>query len=437
MPALYLSLENAPDCYLFLSPDLTILGATEAYLRVTLTDRTGIVGRNVFDVFPPNPDDPDGVGLKELQASLDRVRQLKAPDHMPMVKYDVQRPESQGGGFAQKYWKAMHFPVLSPEGELLYIIHRTEDVTEAVQLELKTESALQFRMLVQGVTDYAIYMLDPQGYVASWNAGAERIKGYTTEEILGEHFSRFYSVEDRKSNAPSRALETALREGRFEKEGYRLRKDGTRFLAHIVIDPIRDDRGHHIGFAKITRDITEREETRLALDRTRDQLFQSQKVEAIGKLTGGVAHDFNNLLMVIQSSLELLRKRTPDNSQITPLIQNAQRATERGTALTQRMLAFARKQDLEKRVLDVSQLIGETCELLKRSLGPTYNIDCKFEDTVPNVLADPNQLESALLNLAFNARDAMMNGGAISGLSCGWRIIRPASSRQAITSPSR
>jgi len=272
----------------------------------------------------------------------------------------------------------------------------------------------QFRLLVQGVTDYAIYMLDPNGFVASWNAGAERIKGFRAMEILGEHFSRFYTEEDRKSNAPKRALETAIREGRYDKEAFRVRKDGTKFLAHVVIDPIRDDEGNILGFAKITRDITEREDNRRALEQTREQLFHSQKIEAIGKLTGGVAHDFNNLLMVIQSSLELLRKRTPDNAQITPLIQNAMRAAERGTALTNRMLAFARKQDIEKRVIDIPKLIAEVCELLKRSLGPTYMIECHFGDPLPNVLADPNQLESALLNLAFNARDAMPDGGKIA-----------------------
>jgi PAS domain S-box-containing protein len=415
MSALLFSLENAPDCYLFLSPDLTILGATDAYLRATLTNRASLVGRNVFEAFPENPQDHSSdQGVSALHGSLDRVRVTKKPDHMPTVQYDVPRPPNQGGGFAQKFWKAAHYPVLSRNGELLYIIHRTEDVTETVQRELASESALQFRLLVEGVTDYAIYMLDPQGHVASWNAGAARIKGYSADEILGQHFSRFYSAEEVKSNAPARALETAMREGRFEKESYRLRKDGTKFLAHVIIDPIRDDSGNVIGFAKITRDITEREENRKALERTREQLFQSQKVEAIGKLTGGVAHDFNNLLMVIQSSLELLRKRTPDNAQITPLIQNALRATERGTALTHRMLAFARKQDIEKRVIQVPQLIRDVSDLLKRSLGPSYEIDCDFEETVAHVLADPNQLESALLNLAFNARDAMPNGGKIT-----------------------
>jgi PAS domain S-box-containing protein len=412
--ALLLSLEKAPDKYLLLAPDLTIIGVTDAYARATLTQRYEIIGRHLFEVFPDNPSDPAADGVDNLGASLKRVLESKLPDDMPIQKYDVRRPENEGSGFELKYWKCANFPVLSEAGDISFIIHKAEDITNAVNLERQSESAIQFRILVQGVTDYAIYMLDPEGYVASWNAGAERIKGYKADEILGEHFSRFYSEEDRKSNAPKRALETAVREGRFEKESFRLRRDGTKFLAHIIIDPIRDDRGNIIGFAKITRDITEREENRKALERTREQLFQSQKIEAIGKLTGGVAHDFNNLLMVIQSSLELLRKRTPDNAQITPLIQNALRATDRGAALTQRMLAFARKQEVEKRVVDLSQLVGEVCELLKRSLGPSYEIGCQFDGAISNVLADPNQLESALLNLAFNARDAMPDGGRIS-----------------------
>ena len=158
---------------------------------------------------------------------------------------------------------------------------------------------------MQGVTDYAIYLLSPEGNVTSWNAGAQRIKGYLPEEIIGKHFSRFYTDEDRQAGLPANALETATREGRFEKEGLRVRKDGTQFWANVVIDAIRDDDGTLIGFAKITRDITERKNAELALEKTRHALLQAQKMEAIGQLTGGVAHDFNNLLMAIQGSLEL------------------------------------------------------------------------------------------------------------------------------------
>ncbi len=315
-----------------------------------------------------------------------------------------------------RFWAHVIIDAIRDQGgDLIGFAKITRDLTERRNAtEALRQSEEQFKLLVQGVTDYAIYMLDPEGYVVSWNAGAERIKGYTAHEIVGQHFSEFYIKEDREAGVPQNALDTAIREGRFENESYRCRKNGTKFLAHVIIDPIRDDHGNIIGFAKITRDITEREENRTKLERTREQLFQSQKLEAIGKLTGGVAHDFNNLLMVIQSSLELLSKRLPDNGQITPLLQNAMRATERGAALTQRMLAFARRQDIEPQLIDVAALVRDTLDLLKRTLGPAYLIRLEGDDKPALVLTDPNQLEGALLNLAFNARDAMPDGGAIT-----------------------
>src|SRR5690348_6916150 len=148
--------------------------------------------------------------------------------------------------------------------------------------------------MVEGVKDYAIFSLDPHGRVATWNAGAERIKGYTADEIIGQHFSRFYSEEDRAAGIPARGLEQARTEGRWEAEGWRVRKDGTRFWASVVIDAIYDDNRKLIGFAKVTRDITERMETQRILRQTQEQLAVSQRMEAVGQLSGGIAHDFNN-----------------------------------------------------------------------------------------------------------------------------------------------
>src|ERR1700712_4886655 len=154
----------------------------------------------------------------------------------------------------------------------------------------------RYKRLVEAVTDYAIYMLDPGGIVSSWNAGAERFKGYTADEIVGQHFSRFYTEEDRLTGLPARALGIAASTGRFESEGWRLRKDGSRLWAHVIIDPIWGDDGELLGFAKVTRDVTERKDAQEVLEETREVLFQAQKMEAVGQLTGGIAHDFNNLL---------------------------------------------------------------------------------------------------------------------------------------------
>jgi PAS domain S-box-containing protein len=178
---------------------------------------------------------------------------------------------------------------------------------EAVQAQLEAER--RFRLLVQGVTDYAVFMLDPDGVVSNWNTGAERIKGYTAEEIVGQHFSRFYTPEDLEAGVPTRALEAARTEGRWTAEGWRQRKDGTRFWASVLIDAIRDEAGDILGFAKVTRDLTERRDAQLELEKSQQALFQAQKMEAVGQLTGGIAHDFNNLLTGITGSLDLMRSR--------------------------------------------------------------------------------------------------------------------------------
>ena len=257
-------------------------------------------------------------------------------------------------------------------------------------------------------------MLDTEGRVANWNAGAERIKGYSAEEIVGSHFSRFYTHEDMANQVPTRALETAAREGKFEAEGWRVRKDGTQFWASVVIDPIKDDQGNLIGYAKVTRDITERKAAQDALQQAQAALFQAQKMEAVGQLTGGVAHDFNNLLMAALGSLELLRKRLPDDPKLLRLLDNAVQAAQRGAGLTQRMLAFARRQDLNSTSVDVPDLVRGMTDLLRRTIGPTIQVETHFPLGLAPALVDANQLELALLNLVVNARDAMPEGGTIT-----------------------
>jgi PAS domain S-box-containing protein len=305
-------------------------------------------------------------------------------------------------------------PIRSQDGQIVGFAKITRDLSERRAAEKRLrQNEEQFRLLVQGVTDYALYMIDPEGYVSSWNAGAERIKQYRADEVIGQHFSKFYTEGDRLKGEPQNALDTARREGRFEKEGWRVRKNGTQFWASVVIDPIRDETGAIIGFAKITRDITERRETQKALDQAREVLAHSQKMDAIGQLTGGIAHDFNNLLMVILGSLELVGRRLPDDEKVTTLISNATQAAQRGAALTQRMLAFARRQDLDLKPVDLPALVRGMTDLLQRSLGPSVPIETHFPLKLDLVHADANQLEMALLNLAVNARDAMPGGGSI------------------------
>ncbi len=282
----------------------------------------------------------------------------------------------------------------------------------------------RYQLLIEAVTDYAIFMLDPMGIVTSWNPGAQRFKGYAAAEIIGQHFSRFYTEEDQQDGLPARALEVAAREGKFENVGWRVRKDGTRFWAYVVIDAIRHPSGEIVGFAKITRDLTERKETQQKLEETREALLQSQKLEAIGQLTGGIAHDFNNLLMAVIGSLELMRKRLPDDPKLRTLLNNAVQGAQRGATLTKRMLAFARRQELKHEPIDIPELVRGMTDLLQRSLGPSVLIETRFPLLSKPVLSDPSQLEMILLNLAVNARDAMLDGGQIV-IATREEVLRP------------
>ncbi|QHA82687.1 PAS domain S-box protein [Pseudomonas mediterranea] len=306
-------------------------------------------------------------------------------------------------------------PIIDTQsGTLLGFAKITRDLTDRKMAEetLK-QSEQQFRLLVQSVTDYAIYMLDPDGQVTNWNQGAQRIKGYLPAEAIGRHFSMFYTPEDRENGEPERALSIAASEGRFEKKGWRMRKDGTRFMAHVVIDAIRSDTGTLLGFAKITRDITDATQAQQALEQAREALFQSQKLQAIGQLTGGIAHDFNNLLTVILGNLEIVRKRMPVDPKLGQLLDNATQGALRGVSLTQRMLAFARRQKLTSESVELAALVQGISGLLQSSMGPSIHIQTSFADALSPVLADVNQLELAILNLATNARDAMPHGGRI------------------------
>lgn len=306
-------------------------------------------------------------------------------------------------------------PIRASGGELLGFAKVTRDLTEQrLAQEALRQSEEQFRRLVLGVTDYAIYMLDPDGVITNWNAGAQRIKGYLPEEVIGRHFSIFFEPQARQSGEPERSLRVALSEGRFENRAWRVRKDGTRFFANVVLDPIRDDDGTLLGFAKITKDITESEQAQMALDAAKEALFQSKKTEALGQLTGGVAHDFNNLLMVIISSMELIRRRLPCDTKVSPLLDNAIQAAERGASLTRRMLAFARRQQLSLEVFDLNEMIRGMAELLRSSLSARVLIETRFPLFLSKVHADQNQLELAVLNLAVNARDAMPEGGTLT-----------------------
>jgi len=276
-----------------------------------------------------------------------------------------------------------------------------------------SESERSFRLLVEGVADYALYMLDPTGVITSWNVGGQRIKGYSPEEIIGQHFSRFYTETDRANGKPARALKIARDHGRYEEEGWRVRKDGTFFWASVIIDPLYED-GRLIGFAKITRDITERRETQLKLEQMQKQLAESQKLDALGQLTGGVAHDFNNLLMIISGSLHTLKKSVGDDPKLQRAVLAIETASRRGAALTNQLLTFARRQSVNPQAIDLPEKIDAIREVLDTGVGSSVTLSFDVEHNVWPVTVDVSEFETALVNLVINARDAMPNGGTIA-----------------------
>jgi PAS domain S-box-containing protein len=379
-----------------------------------------------------------GVKLPEMQSAIDAYRSGGFAAAQRIVTTDV-------GSQAMNHITGLVASIIAAENDVLgerqsevaAAIERDKSVTAVAALLALIVTALgcvllvgalrrsghahaalaaseeRFRLLVQGVQDYAIYMLDPEGNVVSWNEGAARIKGYRPEEIIGRNFSLFYEPEAQQEGEPQRVLASAVADGGFEGEGWRVRKDGSRFWASVAVTPLYDATGKLRGFAKITRDLTTTRLNQEALEQSREQLMQAQKMEAVGQLTGGVAHDFNNLLTAIIGSLELLGRR--DRSERNRrLIETARRAAEQGAGLTQQLLAFSRQQPLAPEVLDINRLVAGMSDLLRRTIGAGIAIETVLAGGLWRTRIDPNQFQSALLNLALNARDAMEGGGKLT-----------------------
>jgi len=361
-----------------------------------------IIGQN-FSVFFTPEDQVAGLPQRALKIALAEGR----------FEAEGWRVRKDGS----RFWaNAILDPILDPQGNHVGFAKITRDITaKREQEKALRDSEERFRMLVQGVRDYAIYMLDTEGRVTNWNSGAQSIKGYTADEIVGQHFSRFYTDEDRARGEPQFALETALREGKYEREAWRVRKDGSPFWASVVLDPIFDESGKHIGFAKITRDITERKKAQEQLEETQASLVQSQKLQALGELTGGIAHDFNNLMTVIAGSADfLLRKPDLPDEKRRQYLEAIGETADRASTLTNHLLAFGRRQPIKPEVLDLNVRLDAIADMLARTLGSVIHIELDLQPGAARVEVDAAQLETAILNAAVNARDAMPGGGTLT-----------------------
>jgi PAS domain S-box-containing protein len=356
-----------------------------------------IIGRH-FSVFYP-PEDRATLPSRSLEAA-------RAAGRFEAESWRVRKDGS-------RFFASVVIDALYEDGALVGFAKITRDITERMKARAAlNESETNFRLLVGGVTDYALYMLDPEGHVTNWNLGGQRIKGYLPDEIVGQHFSRFYTPTDRQAGKPQRALQIARETGRYEEEGWRVRKDGTFFWASVIIDPIRNDVGELIGFAKITRDITERRDAQQKLEGMQRQLAESQKMDALGQLTGGVAHDFNNLLMSVRGNAHIIKLHAGD-PRVIAAADSIEAIIQRGAALTRQLLTFARRQHVNPVLIHVREAVSAVAEVLKSGLGRSIRLAVDIPDGIGPVLADEAELETALINLVVNARDAMNGGGEV------------------------
>jgi PAS domain S-box-containing protein len=383
-----------------------------------------------------------GVGRGEFGGTFADFLTLIHPDDRAHVQTSLTHALKTGSDFSHeeriirgdgsvRHLHSVGEVIRDKDGAAIRMLGVCLDVTERKEAETALrESEQSVRMLLTGVRDYAIYMLDVDGHVRSWNAGAEQIKGYSADEIVGQHFRTFYTEEDRAQHVPENALVAAVRDGKYEAEGWLVRKDGSRFYANELIETIRDDAGELAGFAKITRDITAQHEAQVALDETREQLAQAQKMDALGQLTGGIAHDFNNLLMIVSGYAQILQRRLSEPKEVQA-VEAIRAAASRGEKLTRQLLTFSRRQQLMPVLVELHAHIGAVRDMLAPSLRGNIELVVDIEDQIWPVEVDLGELELALVNIAVNARDAMPEGGKIT-LQARNVVLKPGSAAGAL-----
>jgi len=406
--------ESAPGLYLVLTPTFEIVAASDAYLRATLTRREEILGRGIFEVFPDNPDDPEATGVRNLRSSLERVLLRKVPETMAVQKYDIRRPESEGGGYEERYWSPLNSPVLDAENQVSHIIHSVQDVTEIVRLkkrgieqehlveEIKADE--RFRKAFNANPDPITIATIADGRYIDVNQSFLRITGYRREEVIGRtsvEMKFWESLEARaqfinilKKRGSVRNLEITF----LTKSGERR----TGVNSAEIIEVAGQD-----CVITIFKDVTEQK----VLEK---QLRQAQKMEAIGQLTGGIAHDFNNLLGVILGFSESLEEQLPANEPLQKKCRQIHKAAQSAASLTRQLLAFSRQQVLEPKVMDLNAVVLDTEKMLRRLIGADIDLSTALESALGSIQADVGQMEQIIINLVVNARDAMPQGGRLT-----------------------
>jgi PAS domain S-box-containing protein len=448
--------DATPGNYLLLDADFTIVGVNHCYLNATMTRREDIVGRGLFEIFPDNPEDPTADGVRNLRASLSRVLASKKPDRMAVQHYDIRRPESEGGGFEERYWSPLNSPVLDEAGKVRYIIHWVEDVTEFVRLKrrmleqqlakdevatragkieaevfLRSEALEAHRQLSESERHYRfladlvpqlIWTADADGAADYFNQRWVELIGASREELLLDGWQRFLHPDDR-----ARTLELWTDAIRTGAEKYvvqhRLRsRDGSyRWFLSVGL-PYRDSTNRIIRWFGSSTDIHDK----VIAD---ERLQQAQRLQAAGQLAGGVAHEVNNMMTIVigcgDFALAELDQSHPLRGELVEMVKAANRAAD----VTRQLLAYSRQQVFRVEVLNVGEVLRELTPALTRLVGSDRQLAVRHEPDDVYIRADRGQLEQVLINLVANARDATGTDGLVS-IETGLAELGPENLRQ-------
>jgi signal transduction histidine kinase/DNA-binding response OmpR family regulator len=374
--------ESGQSLQLILTPTFEVVAASDAHLRATMTERSQVVGRNVFDVFPDNPDDPEATGARLLRESLETVLRTRQPHTMAVQKYDIRRPESEGGDFEERYWTPVNSPIMNANGEVIYILNRVEDVTEFIRLKQAGEKATHALLT-------------------------------RSEQMQAEIFQRSQELAEtnRQLTAANRELEKL-----YEQISVLMTQADDELHIDEELRISGGPEGHGISAKPIGVEEMLRRVGELITGHKRleEELRQSQKMEAVGLLAGGIAHDFNNVLNVIIGYSKLLLQKLPEGDRTHRQVSEICKAGERAAGLTQQLLAFSRKQVLQPRVVNFADTLREMDALVRRVIGEDIEVTTKIHDDVARVKIDPSQVQQVILNLVVNARDAMPKGGKLT-----------------------
>jgi len=404
--------ESSPGLYLVLTPDLRIVAVSDAYLAATMTERSAILGRQLFDVFPDNPGDPAATGVRNLKASLDRVIAFRRPDAMDIQKYDIRRPEAEGGGFEERYWSPLNSPVLGDAGELAYIVHSVQDVTrlrelsERVRLEQQLRSSEErWRSIVESAVD-AIVVIDARGSIESFNPAAERLFGYAEADVLGRNVNMLMPSpyhEEHDGYLSSYLATGAAKIIGVGREVSGRRRDGSVFPLHLAVGEmiVGGDR----KFTGILHDLSARVQME-------NQLREQAALARLGEMAAVLAHEVKNPLAAVRGAIQVIGGRMPSDSREAAVMKDIVTRIDGLSALMKDLLLFARPPRPNLSSVDVRTLVAATAELLGEDPA-VAGVRIDIEGSAPPLAADAELLKIVFVNLIVNAAHAMDGSGVI------------------------